>query len=211
MGPAKALPHAGDARPPDLARCKISKCTFCSLSGCGVKAPGRSAKTSDWRRERTTYDEEKSFPFEVKNPWFNGKADIASFSREELLATKLRALLQRDKGRDLVDLAKAVALFDGLDAARVVELFGKHLSASGQTISRAEAEERMWAKLEDPSFLADVRPLMAPDDAEEFDSDAERTAFVTVFTEFVKRLPSQAWLDTPAMAKKNEMPELAKA
>ncbi|WP_456817164.1 hypothetical protein [Bradyrhizobium sp. USDA 4520] len=59
--------------------------------------------------------------------------------------------------------------------------------------------------------MADVRPLMAPDDAEEFDSDAEQTAFVTVFTEFVKRLPSQAWLDTPAMAKKNEMPELAKA
>ncbi|WP_456856652.1 nucleotidyl transferase AbiEii/AbiGii toxin family protein [Bradyrhizobium sp. USDA 4501] len=162
-------------------------------------------------RERTAYDGEKTFPFEVKNPWFNGKADITSFSREEILATKLRALFQRDKGRDLVDLAKAVALFDGLDAARVVELFGKHLSASGQTIYRAEAEERMWAKLEDPSFLADVRPLMAPDDAEEFDSDAERTAFVTVFTEFVKRLPSQAWLDTPAMAKKNEMPELAKA
>lgn len=162
-------------------------------------------------RERTAYDGEKAFPLEVKNPWFNGKADIASFSREEMLATKLRALLQRDKGRDLVDLAKAVVLFDGLDAARVVELFGKYLSASGQTISRAEAEERMWAKLEDPSFLADVRPLMAPDDAEDFDSDAERSAFVTVFTEFVKRVPGQAWLDTPAKAKKNEMPELAKA
>ncbi|MDH2351183.1 nucleotidyl transferase AbiEii/AbiGii toxin family protein [Bradyrhizobium sp. SSUT112] len=72
-------------------------------------------------RERIAYDGAKSFPFEVKIPWFNDKADIASFSREEILATKLRALLQRDKGRDLIDLAKAVVLFDGLDAAHIVE------------------------------------------------------------------------------------------
>ncbi|TKV77754.1 nucleotidyl transferase AbiEii/AbiGii toxin family protein [Bradyrhizobium elkanii] len=109
------------------------------------------------------------------------------------MATKLRALLQRDKGRDFVDLAKAVALFDELDAARIVELLGKYLGASGQAISRAEAEERMSAKLEDPSFLADVRPLLAADDA---DAEAERAAFVTVFTELVKRIPGHAWAET---------------
>ena len=69
-------------------------------------------------RERTAYDGEKSYPFDVKNPWFTGNADIVTFSREEILATKLRALLQRDKGRDLVDLAHAVATFKDLDAAR---------------------------------------------------------------------------------------------
>jgi hypothetical protein len=79
-------------------------------------------------RERTVYDGAQIIPFEVKNPWFTGKADIVTFSREEILATKLRALLQRDKGRDLVDLAKAVALFSDLDTARVVALFGKYLN-----------------------------------------------------------------------------------
>jgi predicted nucleotidyltransferase component of viral defense system len=162
-------------------------------------------------RERTAYDGTAYISFEVKNPWFNGTADITTFSREEILATKLRALLQRDKGRDLVDLAKAVALFEGLDAAHIVTLFGKYLSASGQTISRAEAEERMWAKLDDPSFLADVRPLLAADDAEEFDAEAERAAFITVFTEFIKRIPGHAWADTPATAEKFNMPELAQA
>lgn len=161
-------------------------------------------------RERTAYDGAKTIPLEVKNPWFTGKADIATFSREEILATKVRALLQRDKGRDLVDLAKAVALFPGLDAARVVALFGKYLKARGQAISRAEAEERMWAKLADSSFLADVRPLLSADDAEEFDSKAERAAFVTVFTEFVRRIPGLAWAQTPATAKQFAMPELAK-
>ncbi|PWE77163.1 hypothetical protein XF30_10610 [Bradyrhizobium sp. SUTN9-2] len=67
----------------------------------------------------------------------------------------------------------------------------------------------MWAKLEDPSFLADVRPLLAADDAEDFDAEAERAAFVTVFNEFVKRIPGHAWAETLAMAKKFEMPELA--
>lgn len=161
-------------------------------------------------RERTAYDGAKTVPFEVKNAWFTGKADIVSFSREEILATKLRALLQRDKGRDLVDLAKAVALLPGLDTAHVVVMFGKYLKAGGQTISRAEAEERMWEKLDDPSFLADVRPLLSADDAEEFDSTAERAAFVTVFTEFIKRTPGHAWAETPAMAKKLGIPELAK-
>jgi predicted nucleotidyltransferase component of viral defense system len=162
-------------------------------------------------RERTAYDGTAYISFEVKNPWFNGTADITTFSREEILATKLGALLQRDKGRDLVDLAKAVALFEGLDAAHIVTLFGKYLSASGQTISRAEAEERMWAKLDDPSFLADVRPLLAADDAEEFDAEAERAAFITVFTEFIKRIPGHAWADTPATAEKFNVPELAQA
>jgi len=161
-------------------------------------------------RERTAYDGAKTVPFEVKNPWFTDKADIITFSREEILATKLRALLQRDKGRDLIDLAKAVALFPDLDASHVVELFGKYLKAGGQAISRAEAEERMWKKLADPSFLADVRPLLSADDAEKFDKKAERAAFVTVFTEFIKRIPRHAWAGTPAMAKKFGLPELAK-
>jgi len=160
-------------------------------------------------RERTAYDGAKTVAFEVKNPWFTGKADIVTFSREEILATKLRALLQRDKGRDLVDLAKAIAQFTGLDAAHVVALFGKYLKAGGQAISRAEAEERMWEKLDDPSFLADVHPLLSADEADEFDSKAERAAFVTVFTEFIKRIPGHAWAETPAMAKKFGIPELA--
>ncbi len=161
-------------------------------------------------RERTAYDGAKTVPFEVKNAWFTGKADIITFSREEILATKLRALLQRDKGRDLVDLAKAVALFPGLGAARVVSLFGKYLKACAQAISRAEAEERMWAKLAEPSFLADVGPMLSADDAEEFDTKAERAAFVTVFNEFIKRIPGHAWAQTAAMAEKAGLPELAK-
>ena len=94
-------------------------------------------------RERIAYAGPRSVPFTVKNPWFTGSANIETFSKEEILATKLRALLQREKGRDLVDLSHAHAVFSDLDHARVVTLFGKYLAAGKQAISRAEAEERM--------------------------------------------------------------------
>jgi hypothetical protein len=160
-------------------------------------------------RERTAYLGAQAMRFEVKNPWFTGTADIATFSKEEILATKLRALLQRDKGRDLLDLSHAVAEFQGLDCSKVVACFGKYLAAGGQAISRAEAEQRMFAKLDDPSFLADVRPLLSADEAEKFDDAAANAAFKVVFSEFIKRIPGHPWADTPAMAAQYGMPELA--
>lgn len=73
----------------------------------------------------------------MTNPWFTGKAEIATFSKEEMLATKLRALLQRDKGRDLIDLSHANTVFGNLDLALTVACFGQFLDAAGDSISRA--------------------------------------------------------------------------
>ena len=159
-------------------------------------------------RERTAYDGPNTVPFAVKNPWFTGNANIETFSNEEILATKLRALLQREKGRDLVDLSHAHAVFGNLDHARVVTIFGKYLMAAGQAISRAEAEERMFAKFEDPSFLTDVHPLLAAEEAKKFDAEAERAAFKTVFATYIKRIPGDAWKQTQKKAKELGVPEL---
>jgi predicted nucleotidyltransferase component of viral defense system len=120
--------------------------------------------------EREAYDPPQAVPFRVENPWFAGEADVATFSREEMLATKLRALLQRSKGRDLFDLAHGLDVFDGLNAGRVVSCFGQYLEASGIRISRAEAEHRMFAKLNNPGFLADMRPLARSNGTLRFDT-----------------------------------------
>jgi len=160
-------------------------------------------------RERTAYEPAHAIPFAVKNPWFTGAADITTFAKEEILATKLRALLQRDKGRDLIDLAHATVVFDPLDTARVVACLGKYLAAAKQSIPRAEAEQRMFAKLDDRSFLGDVRPLLAADEAEKFDDATARAAFSVVFSEFIKRLPGKTWPETAKMAAQHGMPELA--
>ena len=37
-------------------------------------------------RETTAFDPPRITPFAVKNPWFSGKADIGTFSNEELLS-----------------------------------------------------------------------------------------------------------------------------
>lgn len=44
----------------------------------------------------------------VDSRWFSGRANIRSFRLDELLGTKMRALYQRRKGRDLFDLVKAL-------------------------------------------------------------------------------------------------------
>jgi predicted nucleotidyltransferase component of viral defense system len=116
----------------------------------------------------------------VDNPWFAGNAEIPTFSREEMLATKLRALLQRNKGRDLFDLAHSLDVFEGLNAARVAEYFGRYLQRSEMRISRAEAEQRMFAKLNNPGYLADLRPLLAATEAAQLTDGAMKAAFVKV-------------------------------
>jgi predicted nucleotidyltransferase component of viral defense system len=150
-------------------------------------------------REIEAFDVPAALTLRVANPWFSGEASIPTYSREEMLATKLRALLQRDKGRDLYDLAHALEVFDGLDADRIVEMFGRYLDLSGQAISRAQAQERMFAKLANPRFLLDMRPLLRADQVEALTEESTAESFRRVFTTLVDRLPGEPWGRTPAM------------
>ena len=153
-------------------------------------------------REVEAFDVPTALPLEVANPWFSGRAAISTFSREEMLATKLRALLQRDRGRDLYDLAHALEVFEGLGIDRVVEVFGQYLALSGQAISRAQAQDRMFAKLANPRFLLDVRPLLPAARAEALTEESTEEAFRLVFMNLVDRLPGESWGRTAAMKKR---------
>ena len=96
-------------------------------------------------RETVAYDSPATFPFAVSNGWYSGEADVSAFSLEETLSTKLLALLQRNKTRDLFDLAHALQNFPDLDIGRVFELFHLYLALHGNAISRAQAQDRMFA------------------------------------------------------------------
>jgi len=61
----------------------------------------------------------KEIPFEVKSRWYNGSCSILSYELNELLGTKLRALYQRRKGRDLFDLAIALES-DAADPGKII-------------------------------------------------------------------------------------------
>ena len=150
-------------------------------------------------REIQAFDVPASLPLKIENPWFSGEAAISTFSREEMLATKLCALLQRDKGRDLYDLAYALEVFEGLNVERIIKMLGRYLDLSGQAISRAQAQERMFAKLANPRLLLDMRPLLPAAQAEALTEETTADSFRRVFTILVDRLPGEPWGRTPAM------------
>lgn len=156
-------------------------------------------------REIEAHDPPLSIPFRVENPWFSGAAEIATFSREEILATKLRALLQRNKGRDLFDLDHGLQTFGGLNPVRIVECFGIYLERAGVRISRAEAEQRMFAKLANPAFLTDMRPLLPADQAAQLSDEAAKAAFTRVFSQLVALIPGEPWVRTPEMRERFEV------
>ena len=99
-------------------------------------------------------------PFEVANPWFTGSAEVNTVPLEDLLATKVRALYQRRKGRDLFDLQIALERFPGLDLPRVLRGFHTVMDREGHPVSWRELELNLRAKLTHALFGADVAPLL---------------------------------------------------
>ncbi len=148
-------------------------------------------------RERIACDPVAMVPFSVENSWFSGTSTIPTFSNEEMLATKFRALLQRDRGRDLYDLAHGLEVFDDLDCGRIVNLFARYLTDGGAQISRAQAEERVLAKLAKGNLLMDLRPLLTADAAERMADDATGHAVRAIFEKLIGKMPGQPWAKTP--------------
>ena len=64
--------------------------------------------------------------------------------------------------RGLYDLAHALEVFEGLDAERIVEMFGRYLDLSGQAILRARTQERMFAKLAQAQFFRLTETQQSP-------------------------------------------------
>ena len=96
----------------------------------------------------------------VKSRWFTGHSAVPTFVVDELLGTKLRALYQRRKGRDLFDLW--LGLQGRARPAKVVEVFRKYVEAEGNAISRAEFERNLQLKMRHAGFMSDLPPLLRP-------------------------------------------------
>jgi hypothetical protein len=148
--------------------------------------------------------------FKVSNPWFLGETKIATFSNEELLSTKIRALLQRNKGRDLIDLSHALDVFPDFDTQKTIDLLGRYLELSETVITRPQAEQRMFAKLSHRGFLTDVVPLLTAEEAAKFDAAAGRQAFASVFTKLIQLMPGKPWASTPKMIEEFKLEDLIK-
>ena len=121
--------------------------------------------------------------FAVSNLWFTGDCDLVTFDANELMATKLRALYQRRKGRDLFDLW--LCLDEGLiDPASVIECFLEYMRREGHTVSRAQFVQNLHDKQQDRAFMGDIRPLLRSSVA--YDSAA---AMKLVQSDLIELLP----------------------
>jgi predicted nucleotidyltransferase component of viral defense system len=97
-------------------------------------------------------------PYAVDSRWWSGAADVSTFQIEELMSTKLRALYQRRKGRDLFDLWHVLNDLHP-DEQLIVDGLAHYM---GETVfSYRELSANLAAKLEHPDFLADLDQLTA--------------------------------------------------
>lgn len=101
-------------------------------------------------------------PFHVHSRWFTGECAITTFALEELLATKVRALYQRRKDRDLFDLW--YGLTEGsADAVKIVKVFKEYMKAEGHMIKGLDYMKNIEAKMKHPGFIDDITLLLLAD------------------------------------------------
>lgn len=92
----------------------------------------------------------------VNCTYCSARADILTFQPEELVATKLRALYQRKKGRDLYDLWLALTILD-LDPHIIVSAFPAYMPEGA---SRKALVDNLKNKLNDREFCSDVLSMI---------------------------------------------------
>ena len=131
----------------------------------------------------------RDYPFELESSWYTAKSSVSSYVPEELFATKLRALLQRRKNRDLFDLHKGLSQLS-LDLERLIACFEHYLALEGTEITRARAEQRMLEKLR-RSLTEDIAPLLRVGVG--FDESTAMQAFNQIWNELITRISGDPW------------------
>ena len=111
-------------------------------------------------REHFAVEGFKEIPFEVNSRWYKGSCSILSYELSELLGTKLRALYQRKKGRDLFDLALALD-DEAADPEKIIAAFYTYMEHGEHKVTRKQFQENIAAKLNDRNFASDIGPLLA--------------------------------------------------
>lgn len=93
---------------------------------------------------------------QVENAYYDGEALISTFQPEELVATKIRAIYQRKKGRDLYDLWLALTVLR-LDPMKIASAFPAYRP---ENVSKEMLIENLAAKLKDKDFCTDTEGMV---------------------------------------------------
>ena len=103
-------------------------------------------------------------PFEVKSQWYEGNAELLTYQLDELVGTKLRALYQRRKGRDLYDLFKVLTMAD-INVDNVIRCYREYMAfVVDHSPTYKEYVLNMEEKMQDDEFLGDTKNLLRSGD-----------------------------------------------
>ena len=81
----------------------------------------------------------------MRSRWFEGACRIQSYELHELLGTRLRALYQQKRRRDLFDLANALQRVE-VRAQCVIDVFAEYMAHQGRHVSRTQFEQNLSGK-----------------------------------------------------------------
>jgi predicted nucleotidyltransferase component of viral defense system len=146
---------------------KPSRILRCIYKLPSVAEPGRelTIEVEANVTERIPHFPVQRLPFTVEFRGAKLGVELVSYNINEMLATKMRALFQRRKGRDLFDLYWALSTQSALpvSVAEVLQAFGHYMQAEGEPVARAK-------------FIAHLRECLA-----------DRVGFCTDLVSFLRR------------------------
>jgi predicted nucleotidyltransferase component of viral defense system len=111
--------------------------------------------------ERTPFRPVVKIPFEFSFQDSTVKTQVNGYDIHEMLGTKLRALFQRRRGRDLFDLYWALTLAKpSVVPAKIIESFEHYLRLERSIAGRSEFIAILDGHLADRGFCSDMTPLL---------------------------------------------------
>ncbi len=110
-------------------------------------------------REHHTIFGIKDIKYSMESEWFTGQALIPTYELPELLGTKMRALYQRRKGRDLFDMWFAITQ-KNVDPSKIIKAWNFYMKEEGNSVTQKEFLENMEKKIKDPDFTGDMNGLL---------------------------------------------------
>lgn len=121
-----------------------------------------------------------------------------------------RIIIDLDESLDVctgngVFVAESLHCARATDADQQLRFLRHYLAAQELNLSRAQAEERMFAKLNNPGFLADILPLLTPTEADRVAGETLKAAFASALTGLVEQLPGNPWARTNEMIERFDL------
>lgn len=142
----------------------------------------------------------KEMDFSMQNLWFSGSCKIKTYELDELVGTKVRALYERRKGRDLYDLYKALQNPE-LNPDNVISCFKGYMEREEKKPTYKIYVSNMENKMKNDEFLGDTKTLLHPD--EEYDA---QEAYKIVKEKIIQKLATDEEI-AREIADKNNSPE----